>query len=217
MVRRFGKFVGDADAQIQDAFLAETRNELAGFGVESDQTAVAETGINPGRPFLVALPVGDTTERGGHVVGQFIFPDFLSGLRLERDNRVMNGGGEQQAAGHDRNRFGGCQDPVRGAEIDVGGIDAILPGQLELRHIAGVDLGEPRITLAAGIAPIRRPVSLPVRSNRETARQNSNVQDLHWALRSTGGEPRSKAVYMKPTRPKSRHPVTSEPRGSYGS
>ena len=110
-------------AQIDHAVLAEVVDGLACRGVDRLQVVVHRED-QPAVFAVLALPVVHAA--GGHRLHALADPDFLSGLRIERDQRAVAPAAVDHAAGDDR----------IGAGLAVG----VGPGDRELLDVRLVDL-----------------------------------------------------------------------------
>lgn len=129
----------------------------------------------------VALPIGHATKRGAYCA-QIISPDFLSCLGFERYHAVVDSRRVQDAADHDGHGFCCRRRPGCWVGVNGAGVDAILPGQSELRHILGVNLFERGKALASLIIAVRGPVSLTVESRHEDRGEIDDYKDSHRVL-----------------------------------
>ena len=154
-----GESIGHADRRSMAPLVPKAGNELPGLRIEGDQPAVARAGQDARRVLCVAGPVGHAS-RGRAGAAEIVLPDLPARVGLERDDGPSRRRRVHDAVDDDRHRFGGRQHLGRGVETGGGGIDPVLPGELQLRHVLGVDLRQARESLPALIVGVGRPVAL---------------------------------------------------------
>src|SRR5690606_26581420 len=138
---------GVAPCRIDSELLPD---RLAGRGIERDETAVERSEIH------LAVPRSDAAVRhvaaGVHapLAGNFgvVAPELLARARIERKDLAPRGGYVHHAVDDER---GGFLNARLGVEI-------MVPGELQLPDVPGVDLRERAEALLVVSAPIRHPV-----------------------------------------------------------
>src|SRR6185437_1842002 len=154
--------------QVDHALIAESGNRLAGLGVQRNQPSVERAEDDCGGKALCARPVAYAahSNRMSAVVG----PEFFSGFGIQGDYLAVAGRHIKNAIDDQRNRFrtastrparpwrcsvslrgrrrqklGGVVDGIGGRGRGRGNGHIELPCDLELRHIAGIDLRQRRV------------------------------------------------------------------------
>ena len=165
-----------AGLHIHDAFVAEAGNRLAGLGVQREQLAAGSAEEDRRGRILVAGPVFQTAH-GGCAILHVVGPDFLGGLRFQRDDAVVRRGQVHDAFDdqrRDRPVASSAAAPAaaassaafgqaaarRAAPAVAAGIHVIGPGADQLGHILRVDLLQRRVARACQVVAEGRPIGL---------------------------------------------------------
>src|ERR1019366_1370366 len=152
---------------------------LPGLGIERDQAPVAGARKNLRWRLIVTAPINDAAQRSARRFAEVVLPDLLAGFRLERNDAVMESWRVQDAADHDGDGFRRSQKARGSVEVHVARINVVLPGGAQLGYVAGIDPGERRVALAAGVMAVRRPVRLRIKGGNENACQKDGSKDGH--------------------------------------
>ena len=138
------------DFQIDFAFIAESRDRLAGLGVHRQQKPIVGPEQNARRIVSIARPIGHAARWPADVlVGED--PDRLAGLGIERHQALMRGDHVHNAIHHQRCRLSRPVGVRRGCGARVED-----PRLGELGRVAGIDLRQPGVAPVAGVTAIYR-------------------------------------------------------------
>src|SRR5262245_18575642 len=160
----------DVRLEIDDAVRSKARNGRAGLRIERDQT-IARRDVEDS--FLSSVgPIGETASgmwtRGRRAARAFVFamhPPLRARPRVERHDSSARAGSRVQYAAHHQRRALEFELRTRSERIRLE-----APRNLERVEVAGIDLIERRVSRAARLAGVARPLALGRRERRSCLR-----------------------------------------------
>ena len=150
------RLAAEAVAQVDAAAVAETRERLAGLGVEGEEVL---SRAEDDAPLGAVAPDDDPAVHAERVLlgagGEGVeAPELAAGGRVERERLQLGARAVEDAV--DDHRVALDLRPAVGPRVR----GVVRPGHLELRDVRRVDLRERRMLCVPGVPPVPAPLAL---------------------------------------------------------